>query len=228
MFDEETIRLIEAMPDRDTILNTWIKLLVQAGKTNANGFIFLNDKIPYTDEMLSTIFNRPLNTIRLALGIFKQFEMIEMTKNGIAIKNWEKHQNVEGMVRLKLQWKEASKKYREKQKELNHMTSYDSHTTDLDKNKIKNIYTMQFEKIWNTYPRRIEKKNAYKCFNARLKEKVSIDDLQKAVNNYAAYCLAENKEDKFIKYPATFFGVNKPYEDWIDRKKIKIERPRQF
>ena len=60
MFEDEKIRLIDAMPERDTIHYIWIRLLVQAGKTNANGFIFLNENIPYTEEMLSTIFCRPL------------------------------------------------------------------------------------------------------------------------------------------------------------------------
>ena len=67
MFEDEKIRLIDAMPERDTIHYVWIRLLVQAGKTNAGGFIFLNENIPYTDEMLATIFSRPLTSIRLAL-----------------------------------------------------------------------------------------------------------------------------------------------------------------
>jgi phage replisome organizer, putative, N-terminal region len=67
MFDDEKIKLIDAMPERDTIHYIWIRLLVQAGKTNANGYIFLNENVPYTEEMLSTIFNRPLNSVRLAL-----------------------------------------------------------------------------------------------------------------------------------------------------------------
>ena len=45
------------MPESDTILIIWVKLLAQAGKTNASGYIYLNQNIPYTDEMLATIFN---------------------------------------------------------------------------------------------------------------------------------------------------------------------------
>jgi len=77
MFDDEKIKIIESMPDADSILIIWIKLLTQAGKNNANGFIFLSENIPYTDEMLSTLFNRPLNTIRLALQVFKHFGMFK-------------------------------------------------------------------------------------------------------------------------------------------------------
>ena len=61
------------MPEADTLLIIWIKLLAQAGKTNASGYIFLNENIPYTEDMLNT-FNRPLNTVRMALSVFKKFE----------------------------------------------------------------------------------------------------------------------------------------------------------
>ncbi len=103
MFEDEKIRLIDAMPERDTIHYIWIRLLVQAGKTNCNGFIFLSDNISYTDEMLSTIFCRPLTSIRLALKTLKDFGMIEVDeKNLIKITNWDKHQNVEGMEKVRI------------------------------------------------------------------------------------------------------------------------------
>ena len=116
MFNDEKIRLIESMPDADSVLVIWIKLLVQAGRTNANGYIFLNENIPYTDEMLATVFNRPLNTVRLALDTFKKFGMIEMDGNGVYIKNWEKHQNVEGMERIREQNRLRVQKHRQKKK----------------------------------------------------------------------------------------------------------------
>ena len=42
MFEDEKIRLIESMPEADTLLIIWIRLLAQAGKTNASGYIFLS------------------------------------------------------------------------------------------------------------------------------------------------------------------------------------------
>jgi len=79
MFEDEKIRLIESLPEADTLLIIWIKLLSQAGRTNANGYIFLSENIPFTEEMLSTLFNRPIATVRLALQTFKQFGMIDVT-----------------------------------------------------------------------------------------------------------------------------------------------------
>lgn len=137
MFDDEKIRLIERMPDADTILMIWIKLLVQAGKVNSSGSIFLSENIPYTDEMLATIFDRPISTVRLALETFKQFGMISIDENSIIyINNWEKHQNVEGMERIRLQNRERKRRQREREKkqleEGGHVMSRDSHVTDIE------------------------------------------------------------------------------------------------
>ena len=47
MPDDEKIKLIDAMPERDTIHYIWIRLLIQAGKTNADGEIFLSEDMPW-------------------------------------------------------------------------------------------------------------------------------------------------------------------------------------
>ncbi|MCU5665026.1 phage replisome organizer N-terminal domain-containing protein [Bacillus cereus] len=118
MFEDEKIRLIESMPEADTLLIIWIRLLAQAGKTNASGYIFLSKNIPYSDEMLATLFNRPIATVRLALQTFQQFGMIEITEDQyICISNWEKHQNVDGLERVKQLNAERNRKYRERKKQ---------------------------------------------------------------------------------------------------------------
>lgn len=147
MFDDEKLKLIDSMPERDTIFYIWIRLLTQAGKTNACGYIFLTESVPYTDEMLSTIFNRPLNSVRLALQTLKGFGMIDILDNQlIKITNWEKHQNVDGMEKVKEQNRLRKQKQREKEKVLlgaakseigvtiedSHVMSRDSHGTEVE------------------------------------------------------------------------------------------------
>src|SRR5699024_3475086 len=92
VFDDEKILLIESMPEADSVIVIWFKLLCLSGKINNGGVMMLNDKIAYTDEMLSTIFRRPVNTVRLALKTFESFGMIELINNVITIPNWSKHQ----------------------------------------------------------------------------------------------------------------------------------------
>ncbi|PGA79624.1 hypothetical protein COL94_28845 [Bacillus wiedmannii] len=140
MFEDEKIRLIESLPDADTLLIIWIKLLSQAGRTNANGYIFLSENIPFTEEMLSTLFNRPIATVRLALQTFKQFGMIDITDDQyICISNWEKHQNVDGLEKIREQNRLRKQKQREKLRlETSrdcHGTITQSHATDIEEDK---------------------------------------------------------------------------------------------
>ena len=68
--------------------------------------------------MLATLFNRPIATVRLALQTFQQFGMIEITEDQyICISNWEKHQNVDGLERVKQLNAERNRKYRERKKQ---------------------------------------------------------------------------------------------------------------
>lgn len=101
IFEDEKMVLIDAMPERDSILLIWIKLLCLAGKQNNGGVFMLNEKTPYTDEMLATLLHRPLNTTRLALSVFEQFGMIEIINGTITIPNWEKHQALDAYEKRK-------------------------------------------------------------------------------------------------------------------------------
>lgn len=137
LFDDEKIMLLESMPDGDSIIVIWFKLLTLAGKQNNSGVFIFNDTIPYTDEMLATIFRRPVPTVRLALKSFEQFGMIQIVENVITIPNWEKHQSLEKMEKLKQQNRERVKRCREKQKLLCNanvmITDHYSNAPDIDK-----------------------------------------------------------------------------------------------
>lgn len=118
IFDDEKMLLIDGLPERDGIIVIWFKLLCMAGKQNNGGVFTMNDKIAYTDEMLSTIFRRPLNTVRLALKTFEQFGMIEIVNNTITIPNWEKHQSLDKIEKAKEQNRKRVAAHRERQKLL--------------------------------------------------------------------------------------------------------------
>ena len=113
MFDDEKIDFIESLPDADTILVIWIKLLTLAGKCNSGGYILLTEKIAYTDQMLAHKFQRPINSVKLALETFVNLGMLEVTENGMFISNWEKHQNIDRMEEIREYNKLAKRKERE-------------------------------------------------------------------------------------------------------------------
>lgn len=116
IFDDEKMLLIESMPDADAIIVIWFKLLCLAGKSNNNGVFMLNNKIAYNDDMLATIFRRKPTVVKLALSTFEQFDMIEITDNVIRIPNWDKHQNIAGLDKIREQSRLRVQRFREKNK----------------------------------------------------------------------------------------------------------------
>ena len=138
MFDDEKIKIIQSMPDGDSLLVIWIKLITLAGKTNDGGYIYIADNIPYTEEMLAVIMNKPLNTIRLAIDTFTSLQMIDTDTRGIYLVNFEKHQSLEKMERIKEQNRLRKRKEREQKKLMSRNVTQDvtqCHATDIDIDK---------------------------------------------------------------------------------------------
>lgn len=118
IFDDEKILLLEGLPSSDEIIVIWFKLLILAGKQNNNGVFLMNERIPYTDEMLATIFRRDINIVRLALKTFEQFGMLELVDNVITIPNWNKHQQLDSYEKKKQQDRVRQQERRAQQKTL--------------------------------------------------------------------------------------------------------------
>ena len=116
IFDDEKMLLIESLPGADSIIVIWFKLLCLAGKNNNSGVFLLNDRIPYTDEMLATIFRKEVNTVRFALKTFNDFGMIELIDNVITIPNWSKHQTLDAYEKRKERDRLYQREKRAKQK----------------------------------------------------------------------------------------------------------------
>lgn len=226
MFDDEKIKIIEQMPDADTILIIWIKLLNQAGKTNSSGYIFLSESIPYTDEMLATIFNRPLSTVRLALKTFADLGMIGIDDSSfISISNWEKHQNVEGLDRIREQTRKRVAKHR-KQKKLKaperecNVTVTDGNATEeeleleeeLDIDKDTNNKPSRELELFNYYLSKdiIQHKKMTNHMRSKartaLKEH-SLEQLKEVIDNYAEVYRSDNY---FFTTKYTFVDILRP------------------
>ena len=147
IFDNRKIRQIEALPDGDAIIVIWIKLLCLAGNINDCGLIYFTKEIPYTEEMMATQFGRPLQTVKMALQVFKSFKMIEIERDILHIANWERYQNIDGMDRIREQNRIRKQKERERKRIAQneyekglecvtcHVTVTESHATEEDKEK---------------------------------------------------------------------------------------------
>lgn len=114
IFDNRKIKMLESMPNGDSIIVIWFKLLSLAGSVNDNGCVYFTKDIAYTPQMLATAFNRPQTTVDLALNTFTQFGMIDIVDDLIHVSNWEKYQNIDGMEKIREQNRIRQQKRREK------------------------------------------------------------------------------------------------------------------
>ena len=118
VFDNRKIRQIEAMPEGDSIIVIWFKLLCLAGCVNDKGYIYITQEVAYTEQTLAVQFNRPLTTVQLALKVLEEFGMIEVIDDILCISNWEKYQSIEKLEKMREQTRQRVAKYRENQKKL--------------------------------------------------------------------------------------------------------------
>ena len=229
VFDDEKILLIESMPSADSIITIWFKLLILAGKQNNNGVFMMSNKLPFTDEMLATVFRRDLNTVRLALKTFEEFGMIEVVDNVITIPNWNKHQTLDAYERKKERDRLYQQNRRKKQKNLIEQKSLDKSSdvavSDKEKENIKenslstdSEESFNFEDAWektfDIYP----KKTAYSTSKTAWMDKVLevIEEnqpdiarlLYKATEAYLSDYQEKNPDDTDFRY------IPK-YVDWL-------------
>jgi predicted phage replisome organizer len=235
IFNDEKIKLIEQMPEADSLLVIWFKILCLAGRTNKSGLLMMNDKIHYTDEMLSGLFNRPLNTVRLALDIFVKFEMIEIVNRAYYITNWEKHQNVETLDKVREQTRLRVSRYRQKLL-TNNVTVTECNVTETQENKNKKEELEEELEIDKDIKTIVPYKKIMDSYNSICKSLPSIQKMtdsrkDKTKTRWAELKTLEAFQELFTKTEATPFckGDNKSRWkvtfDWLienDRNYLKV------
>ena len=86
-----------------------------------------------------------------------------------------------------------------------------------------NNYSVHFESFWNAYPRKKEKAKAYKCYNARINDGYSEEELLTAATEYAKECKERKTEERYIKLGSTFLSASTPFVDYLKKEGDKSE-----
>ena len=87
-----------------------------------------------------------------------------------------------------------------------------------DEKKEAGAYKPAFEEFWDAYPRKEGKGEAYKKYNARLKDGWSETDLLRAAKNYSFVVNRNHTEKQYIKHAKTFLSESTPFTDYIPKK----------
>ena len=243
IFDDEKILLIESLPDADSIIVIWFKLLCLAGKMNNSGVFVMNNRLPYTDKMLATIFRRKETTVQMALQTFEEFGMIEIIDGVITIPNWGKHQNLEQLEARRQYQKEYQREYRKKQKLLTepdsenddkclrkhlHKHLHEHNVNSPDKNKKEIRIDKDNNNVQNA-PSKSEVDNLFEYLwslypnkkgkgqvsyaNKRKLYSVGQEEMERAIDRYKAE-LAKDADWRKPQNGSTFF--NSGYVDYLD------------
>lgn len=231
MFDDSKIKYIEALPDRDTIITIWVKLLTLAGKYNEQGYIMLSENLPYNEEMLANEFNRPLNSVRLAIQTFQKLGMVEDV-GALRITNWEKHQNIEGLEKIRKQTRERVRKHRKQQQledcnvtvtqgnateeELEEELELEEEVKTLSSNSTvypyKNVIDYLNQKTGKHYKATTRKTKD--LIKARCNEKFNEQDFKTVIDNKVTEWQGTNME-KYLR-PETLFGTK--FESYLNQE----------
>ncbi len=79
-FYRDEIRIIESLPNGKDYIIFYLKLMLKA--INDNGKLMFKDTIPYTPEMLASITNTSIDTVRVAIDAFVKLELITLLDDG--------------------------------------------------------------------------------------------------------------------------------------------------
>ena len=230
MFSDEKIKLIQAMPEGDALLIIWIKLLTLAGKTNLDGYLLLNENIPYTKETLSIVTGKPIPIVELALKTFNDLGMIAADEIGMYLVNYDKYQSTTRLQEIREYNRLAQQRHREKikQKKLSMTNVNDKSITcqrsnaldkdkDIDKYKEKEIikekenitiYDIYQIEIGTLTSRQFEKLRYFS-------EKLNDELVSKAIE------IASDNNAKTFKYIETILT------DWVNKGYTSIKEIEQ-
>lgn len=96
-FEQEEIKIIEGMENGEKYVNFYLKLLLKS--LSADGKLLFRNVIPYTPEMLATITNTNIDTVRIATKLFVSLGLMEKLDDGSLFMS-----EVENMVGSETGW----------------------------------------------------------------------------------------------------------------------------
>jgi len=81
-FQTDEVKIIMKEDNGANYVIFWLKLLLKAAINEETGVIRYKENIPFTPKTLATITDTPIDTVRSALQIFMNLNMVELRENG--------------------------------------------------------------------------------------------------------------------------------------------------
>lgn len=202
-FDSDELKILESMPNGVYYSNLLLKLYLKSLKYE--GRLKLNEYIPYSPEMISTITNINIDTVRTGLKILEQLKLIEVLPDGtiymLEIQNYIGKSSSEGDRVREYRKKIEEEKVKELPESTKVVQMYDERTPEIEL-ELKKEIDINIENIFNHWNdckivvhRKITK-DIEKAYKKVIKD-YTVDEIKIAIKNYSKIL----KDDKyFFKY----------------------------
>lgn len=196
-FDSDSMVLLESMPDGILYSNILMKMYLKSLRND--GYLVLNNAIPYNAQMIATVTRHQIGTVEKALEIFKQLGLIDVLDSGaiymsdiqlfVGKSSTEADRKRESRMKIKQAEQLAigqmsAKRSREKEIEIenNICASQDDERVQSNKNEQEIVSQNRqsqldeqkdnFEKIYAIYPKKRGKQRAFGIYCQWLKGRV--------------------------------------------------------
>lgn len=186
-FDTDEMKILESMKDGYLYSNILLKLYLKS--LSNSGRLMYRNVIPYTPEILATLTGHQVGTVEKALDVFKKLDLIEMLDNGAIYM-----MDIQNFIGQSSSEADRQREYYNRMKaEKEALAGESTETPELPEpkepvlpaeqksNKAIGNYTTDFEELWEVYPRKVDKGQAYKKYKARLEDGFSHEQFGKAL-----------------------------------------------
>jgi len=213
-FEEEDMKLIEAMPCGKDYIIFLLKLQLKSIRTE--GLLKYKGIIPYSIDMLSTITNTDSKIVKQAIDLFSDLKLLEIWEDGTIYMN-----SIQQLIGTETESASRVRKHREMKMlqsnaQLLHCnSSVTKSNTEIEKD-IENTlseHEQLFEELWKLYPRKEGKARIKKSKKLEL-FKIGLEEMTRAVERYKK--AKKGKEYEYLQMGSTFF--NSGYIDYLDKE----------
>ena len=236
-FDSDELKILESMKDGYLYSNILLKLYLRSLKND--GKLVVNERIPYSADMLASITGHQVGTIKQALSVFKDLGLIDVLDNGaiymLDIQNFigkgsseadrkrEYRQRIEtDRTNVQTNLRQISEKSPpeieieiELEKEIKNI-----HSPAKQDNTPKEVYEIiDYLNLKTGKSYKHTTKKTQSLIKARLNEHFTVDDFKKVIDNMCAKWIG-TKWEEYLR-PNTLFAGR--FDDYLNQTPTKSE-----
>lgn len=231
-FEDETMVILESMPDGYLYSNILLKLYLKSVKSE--GKLMFNDYIPYNPQMIATITRHSVGVVEKALKIFKDMGLIEILDDGTIymlniqsyigkssteadrIRNYRNKISTEKAKGVQMYEKCTPEIEKEKELEIDTEIEKDIYKDDF-LTKVTDIVDYLNSKADTKF--KSSSKKTKSLIHARFEDGFTVDDFYTVIDKKCE----EWKGTEWEKYirPETLFGTK--FEGYLNQKNNKNE-----